>query len=618
MTKHDVESSSQASAASGLTQRALASSPEQMTPQMVMQMQKTIGNKATAQLMKSQPPSSLPPTAANKMPLYVQSKMEGVFGHNFADVNIHRHSGRAGELGALAYTQGNDIHFAPGQYNPDSPAGQSLLGHELAHVIQQRQGRVKPTLEHKGLPINDNPALEQEADQMGAKAASISEPPESPIQQKRASTASPQAVTTTPVIQRMLGYKVTPNTETESTKQLGTSLEEKGDIVKWIPVTKGDMIKLKKKKGETIYWVSNVGDDGITLTKYNAEDEGTPKIEIPPNEVRNGYCFDNKAIVNAAHENFRPNLSSVGETRVLDFEMNKWEKQLKTEQKPAPSSEEQNQKRSDLKTRFDQLRNSAWEENYKRSLTVVTGNAEQSHAINNLTIFHLTINQNNKAETHITINTDILKMYLNSRQYNMKDFKDNLRFLQAVNYQAYREAGSSTANLLKINGSDHWDQFHDHYITKEGGLDKVYGWVNQDYSAGANDEIAKEFKTRLNADHLMPLGYSNSSNIHFRIKPERYDQLATGAKKSAKYQVDASFKFEQAVNEIREGLNQAVPGLGTTIVTASLAQLATQLTDPKVPSEDYNDYYMVTGDLGFYREIAEMVKALGANSQMLP
>jgi hypothetical protein len=75
-------------------------------------------------------------------------------------------------MGALAYTQGNDVHFAPGQYNPESSKGQELIGHELTHVVQQRQGRVKPTKEQgKGLSVNDNPSLENEADTKGKKAA---------------------------------------------------------------------------------------------------------------------------------------------------------------------------------------------------------------------------------------------------------------------------------------------------------------------------------------------------------------------------------------------------------------------------------------------------------------
>lgn len=105
-----------------------------------------------------------------KMPEAIQSKMESAIGADFSDVNIHVGS-KASDVGALAYTQGSDIHFAPGQYNPDTSSGQQLLGHELTHVKQQREGRVQPTTQAKGLPVNDDPGLEREADQMGAKAA---------------------------------------------------------------------------------------------------------------------------------------------------------------------------------------------------------------------------------------------------------------------------------------------------------------------------------------------------------------------------------------------------------------------------------------------------------------
>jgi len=108
---------------------------------------------------------------ATHLPSHVQAKMESSFGTDFSGVNIHTNSGQATNIGALAYTQGNDVHFAPGQFNPGTQKGQELIGHELTHVMQQRQGRVKPEKQGKGMNINSNPALENEADVMGAKAA---------------------------------------------------------------------------------------------------------------------------------------------------------------------------------------------------------------------------------------------------------------------------------------------------------------------------------------------------------------------------------------------------------------------------------------------------------------
>lgn len=105
------------------------------------------------------------------MPDSVKSKMESSFNTDFSNVKVHPNSSKAPEVGALAYTQGHDVHFAPGQFMPESGAGQQLLGHELAHVVQQREGRVKPTTEIAGMPVNDNPSLENEADTLGAKAS---------------------------------------------------------------------------------------------------------------------------------------------------------------------------------------------------------------------------------------------------------------------------------------------------------------------------------------------------------------------------------------------------------------------------------------------------------------
>ena len=101
----------------------------------------------------------------------VQAKMERSFHQDFSDVKVTENSAEAENMGALAFTQGQDVHFAPGQYNPTSGAGQELIGHELTHVVQQQQGRVKANQQAKGVAVNDDPALEQEADVMGRKAA---------------------------------------------------------------------------------------------------------------------------------------------------------------------------------------------------------------------------------------------------------------------------------------------------------------------------------------------------------------------------------------------------------------------------------------------------------------
>ena len=103
------------------------------------------------------------------LPDDVRAKMETAFGTDFSDVRVH--IGReASSLGAIAYTWGSNIHFAPGQYNPHTLQGQKLLGHELWHVVQQKSGRVKNPF-GGGVAVVQDYALEAEADRMGIKAA---------------------------------------------------------------------------------------------------------------------------------------------------------------------------------------------------------------------------------------------------------------------------------------------------------------------------------------------------------------------------------------------------------------------------------------------------------------
>jgi hypothetical protein len=103
------------------------------------------------------------------LPDGVRGQMEGSFGTSFADVRVHQ-GAQADALGARALTSGSDIHFAPGEYQPESRAGLEVLGHELVHVEQQRAGRVNVP-QGKGGLVNEDAALESEADRLGAQAA---------------------------------------------------------------------------------------------------------------------------------------------------------------------------------------------------------------------------------------------------------------------------------------------------------------------------------------------------------------------------------------------------------------------------------------------------------------
>ena len=100
------------------------------------------------------------------LPEPVKGYMEKKGGVNLEDVNVHYNSGEPAKVGALAYAKGSDIHLGQGQ--------ERHLEHEVWHVVQQKQGRVKTTsVQAKGLAINDDPQLEREADIMGKKVKQV-------------------------------------------------------------------------------------------------------------------------------------------------------------------------------------------------------------------------------------------------------------------------------------------------------------------------------------------------------------------------------------------------------------------------------------------------------------
>ncbi len=123
------------------------------------------------------------------LPDPVRGKMEAALGADFRNVRVHV-GPQAERIGAVAFTLGSDIYFAPGRYQPDTMQGQQVLGHELAHVVQQRTGRVRNPL-GAGVAVVQDRALEAEADRLGNRAAShcvvaqpklpAAMPPSSPI-----------------------------------------------------------------------------------------------------------------------------------------------------------------------------------------------------------------------------------------------------------------------------------------------------------------------------------------------------------------------------------------------------------------------------------------------------
>ena len=93
--------------------------------------------------------------------------MENLTGISLNDVRVHRNSNEPSNFSALAYAKGSNIHLGPGQ--------EKHLPHELGHIVQQKQGRVKPTMQvNENIKINDDNNLEKDADNLGDKALQTS------------------------------------------------------------------------------------------------------------------------------------------------------------------------------------------------------------------------------------------------------------------------------------------------------------------------------------------------------------------------------------------------------------------------------------------------------------
>jgi len=144
-------------------QQKIYDSPSPLTTQL----QSIRGNKNSSQ-------QQINPQKENKtgLPDQLKSGIEKLSGHSMDDVKVHYNSDKPAQLQAHAYAQGTNIHLASGQ--------EKHLPHEAWHVVQQKQNRVAPTIQTKGIAINNDKGLEQEADHMGAVALRLGQTEQPP------------------------------------------------------------------------------------------------------------------------------------------------------------------------------------------------------------------------------------------------------------------------------------------------------------------------------------------------------------------------------------------------------------------------------------------------------
>ncbi|MFV0590470.1 MAG: DUF4157 domain-containing protein [Draconibacterium sp.] len=210
-----------------------------MQAQLGKMAQNHVGSSGAVQL-KRMGNASVAQRQENKtgLPDNLKSGIEGISGYSMDDVKVHRNSGEPAKVQAHAFAQGSNIHLAPGQ--------EKHLPHEAWHVVQQKQGRVQPTMQMRGaVNVNDDPGLEKEADVMGEKALQMKPTPG--VVAKKKSSLNP--------IQRVKNEDKRPETDLRIT-------ELKKEVI--------NILTIMKELGED--WELKYGEKGKEKARSKAKD----------------------------------------------------------------------------------------------------------------------------------------------------------------------------------------------------------------------------------------------------------------------------------------------------------------------------------------------------------
>ncbi|MDQ1252981.1 MAG: hypothetical protein QG646_2123 [Euryarchaeota archaeon] len=221
------------------------------------------------------------------MPDHLKSGLENLSGMDLSGVRVHYNSPKPPQINALAYTQGQEIHVAPGQ--------EKHVPHEAWHAVQQMQERVKPTGEVGGMPLNDSMTLESEADSMGRKAlqkyARVEKPKESKSQsvanvdsQKQSSSESTfQFLDNRPeaVAQRKLQEMANNSPRVSQLKTDAPSFEREGDLMGGKATIQEKSVTNEVRPRPISFITASLGNSELVAQRvievdgkdYNAEDQ---------------------------------------------------------------------------------------------------------------------------------------------------------------------------------------------------------------------------------------------------------------------------------------------------------------------------------------------------------
>lgn len=181
------------------------------------------------------------------MPDNLKSGIENLSGHDMSDVRVHYNSPKPQQLSAHAYAQGTNIHIASGQ--------EKHLPHEAWHIAQQKQGRVKPTMQMQGgVNVNDDKALEKEADVMGGKALQM----KSNTPAEKSLKIAPKSNTTISFKKNIVQLTKTSKEKKSYTPKTKIKIFKPPTVAEINPLVEGEMYNLNMTYNKILEYIKKV------------------------------------------------------------------------------------------------------------------------------------------------------------------------------------------------------------------------------------------------------------------------------------------------------------------------------------------------------------------------
>lgn len=208
------------------------------------------------------------------LPAAIRAGAEALSGVALGDVQVHYGSPAPAKLGAEAFARGAEIAVAPGQ--------ERHLPHEAWHVVQQRQGRVRPTLQFRGRDVNLDAGLEREAEVMGRQTLQAS-----PATSTASGATGGQPAAAPP----LAGPRPTAPRVTTPVIQgkFSDSEDVIGNVASWLADARPDLLAAfdtanrdPKQLGAVRNWLQGQGLSPQQIAQAIAGQAPTPQGTVPP------------------------------------------------------------------------------------------------------------------------------------------------------------------------------------------------------------------------------------------------------------------------------------------------------------------------------------------------